>query len=62
MNFNQSRLKQSRQDGKQRLKSKILELFTVRILLWSDWPVLSDPGRTVTEFLLAMYVCDVPFG
>ena len=46
MNFNQSRLNQSRVDRKQQLKPKFLELFTVRIILWSDWPVLSDPGNS----------------
>ena len=44
MNFNQSQLNQSREDRKQQLKPKILELFTVCIM-WSDWPVLSDPGN-----------------
>ena len=44
MNFNQSRFNQSRVDGKQQLKPKILELFTVRIIMRSDWPILSDPG------------------
>ena len=33
INFNQSRLKQSRVDGKQQLKPKSLELFTVRFII-----------------------------
>ena len=33
MNFNQNRLDQSREDGKQQLKPQLLELFTVRIIM-----------------------------
>ena len=46
MNFKQSWLNQSLVDGKQQLKPKSLELFTVLIIMWSDWPVLSNPGNS----------------
>ena len=60
MNFNQSRLDQSRVDGKQQLKPKSLELFTVRIIMRSDWPLLTDPGNSsctvITDFKVACLV------
>ena len=53
MNFNQSRLNQLRVDGNQQLKPPILELFTVGIIMLSDWLVISDLGHSSRTVVLS---------